>query len=35
MDFEVDHLTGLMEAYPEWDPDEEDIDAYREANGLS
>jgi len=29
-----DAVCGLMECYPDWDPDEEDVDSYREANGL-
>jgi hypothetical protein len=29
-----DWMGGLMDCYPDWDPDDMDIDDYREANGL-
>ena len=29
-----EQLTGLMQCYPDWNPDEMDIDTYREINGL-
>jgi len=31
----ADSLSGLMCAYPDWEPDKEDIDSYFDANGLS
>ena len=30
----ADSLSGLMCAYPDWEPDKEDIDSYFDANGL-
>ena len=34
LDIESEKESGLMMAYPDWDPDEMDIDTYREKNGL-
>jgi hypothetical protein len=31
----AESLSGSMYAYPDWDPDKEDIDSYLDANGLS
>jgi len=28
VEIEASNLSGLMDAYPEWDPDKEDIDSY-------